>query len=621
MGYSLKSSNTKKSKTGLPSLQEKLSALPRSPGVYLFKNKSGRVIYVGKAQVLRNRVRQYFQSGHDGRYQYDLLVSSIADLEVITTDTELEALILENNLVRLHKPRYNVALRDDKSLPYLRITAEEFPRIFLTRRPVQDGSRYSGPYANLWHLKGLLRLLRGMLKIRTCNLPLTEESIAERKFKSCLEYDIGRCNAPCIGTESQETYGARVRDFIDVVHGRGSRVLNTLRLDIERLADELKFEEAARLRDWLSALENLTQRQKVISAVPIDRDIFALAVEDTLGCVVVMQVRSGRMIGRLHFRVKIIEGRELSEILEEAVQRYYSSPVMLPSEILLPIPTTNLMVLSEWLKDKAGHKVSIMIPERGDKVRMIEMARRNAELMLGEYQLASKTRQRIPAALTELQKRIDLPRFPETIAAFDISNLMGTQKVASMVVFKNGKAARSQYRHYKIKSVEGADDYASMKEVIGRRFARLLQEDLPFPDLVLIDGGKGQLSAACEALNRLDLTDQPIVGLAKRLEELFLPDDPVAYNLPKTSSALKLLQQVRDEAHRFAIQYHRRLRKKAALTSQLDEIEGVGPSRRRILLRHFGSVKRIQEASRTDLTAVKGLPERIADEVYKHFHS
>jgi excinuclease ABC subunit C len=598
------------------SLESKLRALPEEPGVYLFKDASGKIIYIGKALVLRNRVMQYFQQEHDGRYQYEQLIKNIADVEVIVTDTELEALILENSLVRDRKPRYNVMLKDDKSFPFLRVTNEPFPRVFLTRHPVQDGSRYFGPYADLFQLKGLLRVLRGMLKIRTCNLPLTEEAIAQHKFKACLEFHIGRCNAPCIANESLAEYARRVRDFVAVASGKGDEIISRLMEEMDQLSETLKFEQAAQLRDWLSALENLTQRQKVISAEPINRDVFGIAVEDDHGCAVIMQVRGGRMLGRLNYRLTQLRGQQPDEVLEGVLERFYSDPVSMPDQIFLPFDVPDMAVMVQWLRDRAGGRIVVRIPERGDKAQLVELAHRNAELLLHEYKIAREARDRIPAPLRELEKHLRLSKAPQEIVAFDISTLMGTDKVASVVVFRNGRPARSQYRRFKIRTVEGLDDFASMKEAVGRRFARLRKEGQPFPDLVLIDGGKGQLAAALEALAENSVTDQPIIGLAKRLEEVFLPGDSEPQNFSRTSSALKLLQQIRDEAHRFAITYHRQLRRKRSLKSLLDEIEGVGPSRRKAILSHFSSLQALRDATPEQIGEVDGVPQSVAQNIW-----
>lgn len=605
----------------MPNLDDRLRILPECPGVYLFKDEHGKIIYIGKALVLRNRVRSYFRQEHDGRYQYESLIARIADVEIIATDTELEALILENSLIRQHKPRYNIELRDDKSFPFLRITNEPFPRVFLTRNPVGDGSRYYGPFGDLFYLKGLLRILRGSLKIRTCSLPLTEEGIAQGRFKSCLQFHIGRCNAPCIQNESREDYGVHIREFLEVVAGRGADVIRRLELEREELSENLRFEQAAQLRDWLSALDNLTQRQKMISAEPISRDVIGLAAEDDIGCLVVMQVREGRMVGRLDYRLRQIHNQSPEVILETAIQRYYSDPVSIPPEILLPLDLPDHTLLSDWIAEKAGFRVALRTPARGEKARLAELANRNAVLLLEEYRLAQKSTDRIPHALSEIQKQLKLPVPPLEIAAFDISTMQGTDKVASMVVFRKGRPARSEYRRFKIKSVEGMDDFRSMREAVLRRFSRLLKEEQNRPDLVLIDGGKGQLAAAVDALIALGIRDQPIIGLAKRLEEVFLPDDSLPHNFPRTSSALKLLQQIRDEAHRFAITYHRQLRRKHSFASLLDEIDGVGPARKKSLIAHFGSLKSIQQASAEDIARVNGIPHALAERITEYFRN
>ncbi len=600
-------------------LEQKLKTLPSSPGVYIFKDSSGNIIYIGKASVLRNRVRQYFQSRHDGRYQFDALVSRIADVECIATHNELEALMLENNLIKQEKPRYNVDLKDDKSFPFLRITNEEFPRIFLTRKPVSDGSKYYGPYSDLFQLKGLLHALRGMLQIRTCNLPLAEATIAKKKFKSCLEYHIGRCNAPCIANETREDYHKRVKDFTDVILGRGSVVLQRLHEEMEQFAGQLKFERAAQLRDWISAVDDLTQNQKVISAEPIERDIFGIAAEDDSGCVVIMQVRAGRMLGRLHYRLRQVSGQPVEEILGDVVQMYYGGTATIPAEVVLPFDLPEKKVMGGWLSRIADRKVEIRVPERGQRAQFVDLAMKNAEMLLVEAKIAAEARDRTPSSLKELEQRLALTAPPKVIVCFDISNLMGTDQVASMVVFENGRPARSQYRRYQIRSVTGPDDYASMREIVTRRFSRLQSEERPFPNLVIIDGGKGQLAAAVEALTQLGIVDLPIIGLAKRLEEVFKPHDSQPQNFPKTSSALRLMQQVRDEAHRFAITYHRKLRQKRTLLSLLDEIEGVGPARRKLLLQHFGSMAKLEQASLAEIESVQGLPLAVARQVHEFF--
>jgi len=601
-------------------LQEKLHTLPLSPGVYIFRDKAGRIIYIGKARMLRRRVRQYFQQSHDGRYQFDALVSRIADVEVIPTDGELEALILENNLVREKKPRYNIELRDDKSFPFLQITREPFPRIFLTRKPVQDGSLFFGPFSNLVQLKPLIHVLRGLLKIRTCNLPLTVESIAVGKFKKCIEYDIGRCNAPCVAFETEATYNEHIRDYLQVLHGHGEDVVKALQQRIEALADELKFEEAALLRDQLHSLTQLSQRQKVISPHPTDSDTISLAVEDHEGCAVVFQVRSGRMIGRLHYILRHLRDREEAEAMTQFLEQYYAVSTLIPKQILLGTGISDPALLSRWLSERCGHKVEIHAPKRGEKARFLNLAYRNAQLLLGEHKRSQARKERIPKALVELQRILHLSTLPRRIEAFDISTSQGREKVGSLVVFEEGKPAKSQYRRFAIKGIEGLDDFACMKQVVQRRFARLVRENQEFPDLVLVDGGKGQLSAARDALSSLGIAKQPIIGLAKRLEEVYVPDDPLPQNIPRTSSALKLLQSIRDEAHRFAITYHRLLRKRKTLESVLDEIPGIGPARRRALLNHFGTMARLRSADIHDIEATHGISPKLARIIHDFLH-
>ncbi|MCC6475450.1 excinuclease ABC subunit C [bacterium] len=598
-------------------LQEKLEALPKQPGVYLFHDSSGKIIYVGKAKVLRNRVRQYFHSGSDGRPQFEMLVARIADVEVITTATEYEALLLENNLIRKHKPRYNVMLKDDKSQPYLRITNEPFPRVFLTRKIEQDGSKYFGPYSDVHYMRGLVQVLRGMLQIRTCNLPLTEEGVQKGKFKACLEYHIGRCNAPCIAVESKSQYAERLRDFTSVARGKGKEIVGRLRDEMESASDALRFERAAQLRDWLAYVENLSRRQTVLSTEPVDRDIIGVAVQDDDGALVIMQVRGGRLLGRVAYPLKHVLDLPEAEVLENALRLYYAQSTM-PDELVLPIEPANSDVLFRWLKEQAESRLDIRVPERGERVQMVDLAKRNAELQLSEILQARVKRERIPASIEELKRHLSLPHLPREICAFDISTLMGEQKVASMVVFKNGKPARSEYRRFKIKSVIGQDDFASMHEVVKRRFGRLVAESGALPDLVLIDGGKGQLGAACQALNEVGVKI-PILGLAKKLEEIYLPDEELAHNLPKTSSALRLLQQLRDEAHRFAITYHRHLRDKEAMHSELQDIPGVGPARRKKLLIHFKSMQRLAQAAITEITEVHGISPALAEKIHNFF--
>jgi excinuclease ABC subunit C len=593
-------------------LRKKLDRLPVSPGVYLFRNDQGRIIYIGKAKVLRNRVRSYFMRGNDGRYQYDRLVRAIQDLEVIVTDNELEAMILESSLVRHHVPRYNVTLRDDKSLPYLKVTKELYPRIYLSRRPARDGSRYFGPFTDVQHMKRLLKSLKGILQIRRCNLVITQSSIDRKKHRVCIYYEMGQCAGPCEGLVSPEDYIKNVDMFLDFLKGRTQPLADDLRQQMEDLASDQEFERAAEVRDQLRALEKLTVHQKVISLYAVSRDVIALAREEDDACAVIFRIRDGKLVGRMPFFLKGLGNSTDADILQAFLQQVYVSDDDLPDELHLPDPVPEMELFEQWLTQRRGKKVGVEFPKIGDKAKLLRLARENALLLLGERRLEVHKRQTAPEALVALKESLKLPRLPTRIEAFDVSNLQGQDAVASMVLFHNARPRRSGYRRFKIRTVDGIDDFAMMAEVVGRRYRRLKQEGKPMPDLIVVDGGKGQLHAAKRVLDTLKLNDIPIMGLAKRLEEVFLPGDPSPWNLPKTSAALKLLQRVRDEAHRFAIQYHRRLRGRRTRRSGLDSVPGIGPAKRTALLKHFGSLRGVRAATESELAEVPGISEALA---------
>ncbi len=607
----------KLSRTMSSKLSDKLSSLPKSPGVYLFKDSAGKIIYIGKAKVLRNRVRSYFQKGEDGRYQYGRLVRAIADLEVIVTDSELEALLLESNLVKQNAPRYNVNLRDDKSFPYLKITKELYPRIFLTRKTPQDGSKYYGPYTDVKNLKELLRTFKAVVKIRNCNRAITPEEAQRKKYRPCLNYHIGRCAGACAGLISVEDYARNVRHFLDLIQGRDAEVMAYMRGEMQRASEEECFEEAAQWRDRLRRLETFAERQKVESPDPIDRDVIALALEDEDGCAAVFQIRSGRIVGRSHFYLNQVFEKPAEEVLEAFIKEYYTRTESLPEEIFLPRELEEAELLCQWLSERKGQRVRLEVPKIGEKAKLVRLTAQNAALLLGELKLQKSKKEFIHHALRSLQRDLGLPRPPRRIEAFDVSNIQGKEAVASLVCFQDAKPAKSQYRRFKIRTVAGADDFAMMAEAIGRHFSRRVREKQPLPDLILVDGGKGQLNRAAEVLRNLGLEKVPLAALAKRLEEVFLPGYPEPQNLPRNSSALKLLCQIRDEAHRFAITYHRKLHRKNSLLGELDGIPGVGSARRKILLRHFGSVKKLREATLQDLTIVPGISARLAGEIHR----
>jgi excinuclease ABC subunit C len=600
------------------SLGEKLDSLPPKPGVYQYKNQDGKVIYVGKAQNLRNRVRQYFQKSRSADPKLDALVSKIADVELIVTDSEVEALILEANLIKKLKPRYNVLLKDDKSFPYIVITSEPYPRVFVTRRIIRDGSRYFGPYTDVKTMRFALKTVRDIFMIRSCNFDLTPESVERRKFKICLDFHIRKCEGPCEGFVSAEQYNAMIDKVAKVLRGKTDDVVASLQGEMDQLAAELKFEEAAKARDRLRALSVYNQKQKVVEMKLVDRDIIAVALKEDDACGVVFKVRDGKVLGSHHFYLSNVEGKEEKEIMETLLERYYLDNEDIPGEISLSGEVESLDVIKAWLADRRKGQVTIDIPKAGDRVKLVGMVKKNAEYLLEELQLQKMKRgDFIPHSVQSLQRDLRIAALPRRIECFDISNIQGSDTVASMVVFVDAKPKKSEYRKFKIRSVEGSDDFASMREVIERRYSRLLEEGGTAPDLIVVDGGKGQLSSAVEVLQRLNYPPTPIIGLAKRLEEVFLPEQSEALTIPRTSSSLKLLQQIRDEAHRFAITYHRTLRSKRILKTELDLIKGIGKKRATELLESFGSVQGVKFATEEQIAEIVG--PKLAAEIKDYF--
>ena len=608
----------------IPHLAEKLAHLPTGPGVYQHKDAEGKVIYVGKAKNLRNRVRSYFQENRprDGRLQ--ALVSKIADTEIIVTDTEAEALILENNLIKRIKPRYNVNLRDDKTYPWICIKNERFPRIFPTRRVVRDGSRYFGPYADVKNMKRVLDAVRSIFKLRTCSLYLAPEPIAAGKYQACLEYHIKKCAAPCIGAQTEAEYDETIARIEKLLNGHTGELKTLLAADMQRLAMERRFEEAAERRDQIRALDVYAEKQKVVSPDAVDRDVFALCLdrEEDVACGVIFKIREGKLIGRQHHYLRRLEGRSEAELMQTLLEQYYTEAAFFPDEVYLSDAPEDGSLIETFLREQRGRKVALKVPERGEKAALMEMAESNARLLLDEWKLqkAQQAEGRVPHAVEALGRDLRLPRLPRRIECFDISHLGGTGTVASCVVFGDGKPKKSDYRQYKVRTVEEGkpDDFQSMREVVGRRYKRLLEENGPWPDLVVIDGGKGQLSSAVEALKAAEVYGKfPVVGLAKRLEEVFFPGDTDAVLIPKTSASLQLLQRTRNEAHRFAVTFQRKQRRLKTLNTELLDIPGVGAATARKLLRAFGSVKRIREADESAIAEVAG--KAAARRVRQHY--
>ncbi|PSQ78513.1 MAG: excinuclease ABC subunit C [Bacteroidetes bacterium QH_8_67_23] len=560
-------------------LQKKLDHLPPDPGVYKHLDDEGRVLYVGKAKNLRSRVRSYFHQSRprDGRIR--AMLKKVADLDVIVTDTEAEALILENNLIKEHQPRYNVNLKDDKTYPYICVKNERFP------------SDYFGPYTDSSNMKEVLGVVRSAFKLRTCKLDLEQEKIDAGKYDVCLEYHIENCKGPCEGYQSEADYNETIEQVKQLLRGHVDALTDRLEEEMERAAEGKDYEKAARRRDQIEALRKHAEKQKIVAEDRADRDVFAVHTdrEEGLGVGVVFKVREGKVIGRQERRFERVEGRPDEELLLAFLENYYADAAFVPGEVLCShdpdaAPADDAAALRALLREKNGRKVPIRVPQRGDKASLVRMTKSNAKLLAGEWKLQKLKRgeKRVPHSVKALQESLRLDDLPRRIEAFDISHLGGSETVASLVVFKDGKPRKSDYRTFKIRGAEGtSDDYAAMREVVRRRYRRVKSEDGPWPDLVVIDGGKGQLSSAVESLREKGVYGRfPVIGLAKRLEEVFVPGDSDPKLIAKDSTALQLLQQVRDEAHRFAVTYQRKRRENKTLRSELLDIKGIGPRRR-----------------------------------------
>jgi excinuclease ABC subunit C len=600
-------------------VRRKLESLPASPGIYQFKDKQGSLLYIGKAQSIRNRVRQYFQNRPSGSPRLDVMISKIHDLEIILTDSDVEALILEANLVKQYNPRYNVRLKDDKSFPYIVVTKEPYPRVFVTRRIKRDGSKYFGPYTDVKTMRYALKTIRDVFRIRSCNYYIDDEFIRQKKARICLDYHIKKCDGPCEGLVSQQTYNRMIEQVGELLKGRTKKLQNHFEEEMQRLAEELKYEEAAEYRDKIKALQVYSEHQKVEGTEDIERDVFVVASKDDDACGVVFKIREGKIIGRQHFYFDNVEGKPESEILEKLIETFYLGDVYIPAEIMVSAGIENGAMLRRWLNERSEHDVTLMQSRGETDEKLIRMFRLNAKFLLDELMIQRKKRgEYLPKSVTSLQKDLRLPAPPLRIECFDISNIQGSDIVASMVCFESAKPKKSEYRKYRITGLDHPDDFASMKQAVYRRYKRLLEEQAKRPDLLIIDGGKGQLSSALESLHSLNITDIPVIGLAKRLEEIYIPGVSDPQTLPKGSPSLRLLQRIRNEAHRFAVTYHRQVREKRAMQSELDLVDGIGKKRSKILLEVFGSVQGIKHASEEQLAEVVG--EKLAEKIRLWFH-
>ena len=590
-----------------------LDSVPTSPGVYFFSDTKGEILYIGKAKNIKNRVRSYFQKNKYQTPKNQSMVKRVSDIEWIITSNEVEAIFTEANLIKQHQPKYNVDLKDGKSFPFIRITNEPFPQVFLTRKIVKDGSRYFGPYTDVNHLRAVLKMIHHVYQIRSCTFKLDRKTIEDKKVSLCLDYHIKKCGGPCEGLVSEKEYDKMITTVTSFLHGKTSDTERFLLREMNRGSDEQRFEDAARVRDQLESVRRFKNRQRKVAVDFSDRDIFSLAHEEEIGVVVIVRVRGGRFFSREKIYLRQVRSPE--EALESVITRFYLDSFDIPREITLPFAVPNEDTIYSWLSEKRERALKIKYPQRGEKARELRVAHQNAKLLLGEWILKKKKqREYIPNSLKQLQDDLQLKAPPRTIEAFDISHLGGTNTVASMVYFKDGKPVKKNYRKYNIKTITGIDDFASVREVVIRRYKRLLKEKSSLPDLILIDGGKGQLSMAVSALRQLGIAYVPVIGLAKRLEEVFLPGQSEPQSISKSSPGLLLLRRVRDEAHRFAVSFQRQKRSKSVKESLFLSISGMGPKRENNLFTHYQNIADIAKTEpkvlSRRLSISKGLSEK-----------
>ena len=602
----------------MPVEPERLKSLSTRPGVYLFRDDRKQVLYVGKAKSLRPRVRSYFQREADLSAKNRELMKVVDSVETIVVGSEGEALILECNLIKEHRPRFNILLRDDKKYPYIKVTmGEPFPRVYVTRRVTNDRSRYFGPYTSVGPMRQALEVIKRLHTVRSCRYNLPRES----PERACLDYHIGRCKAPCVGLQSQDEYRAMIGDIIRILEGETEELRATVETHMQEASKALDFERAANMRDVLAGLDSLAREQRVHKAQGGSFDIVAIARDGDLGAGVVLKVRSGLLLGRETQRFAQILDESDAEVLSSLVSRHYlgkgeRASADLPREILLASDFEDRELLGEILSETAGRAVRVAVPQRGEKRRLIDLAEQNARQVLEDRVTAlAYSADRAEEALFSLQDELDLKVVPRLMVCFDISHMQGKETVGSAVVFQNGEPRRAAYRHMRIKGEWGNDDYRSMAEVVHRYFRRAQDEGKPIPDLAVIDGGKGQLSAAVGALEELGLSDVAVIALAKKEEEVFRPGRSRPVLLDRRNRALHLLQRIRDEAHRFAIRYNRKLRGKRTIRSDLGDIPGIGPQRQTVLLRRFGSLKGVKEATREDIARIPGFSEALASRI------
>ncbi len=589
---------------------EKVSHLPTTPGVYLWRDKYQRIIYVGKAINLRNRVRSYVQQDVNRSVKVTAMIRRAWDVETIQTKTEMEALILEATLIKEHHPKYNIMLRDDKTYPYVKVTVqEEYPRLFMTRRLERDGAKYFGPFTDVTAVHHVLRILRSYYPLRTCKSMKVE--------RPCLQFHMHYCEGPCMKYVTVEAYRKYIDDIVALFEGKQVQVIQEITSKMEQASEGLEFELAAKYRDDLLSIQKVQEKQRMVTQRG-DMDVLGMAIDGPMACIQLFFIRSGRLLGRENYFVQH-EGDSPELVMTEFIKQYYGGSTFIPKELLLPMDSVDRELFSEWFTSMKGQQVDVSVPQRGYKKDLIKMAEENAQNFLAERRRQWQyTIDKSGGAVKKLAEVLDLPRLPERMECYDISHMQGAETVASMVVFEGGKPAKREYRRFKLKTVQGKpDDFASMAEIMERRYGN--EKDWPMPDLIIIDGGKGQLNAALPVIRAMGVTDVPVISLAKRIEEVFVEGESESIILEHHTPELQLLQQIRDEAHRFAITYHRRLRGKRNLESVLDHIEGIGPKRRKALYKHFGNLDAMRVAELDELESVEGMNKKAALAVYEFF--
>ena len=597
--------------------KDKVKQVPTKPGVYFFKNEGGEIIYIGKAKHLRNRVKSYFQNSKHQSAKNISMIKRIADIEWIVVGSEVEALLTEANLIKKHQPHYNINLRDDKSFPYIRITKEPYPRVFITREIIRDGSKYFGPYTDVRHLRRSLKAVHSIFPVRSCDYLINKKSIKDKKVSLCLDYHIKKCQGPCEGMVGEIDYNNMIKQVIQFLQGRTKETELYIKNQMDNASSIMRFEDAGIYRDQLHAIRKFKEQQRKVAADFEDRDVFSLAKDEDYGIAVIVRIRNGRITSREKISLRNID--ESDEVMMETIlTRFYLESDFIPKEISLPATPKNKDQLTNWLKQKRGGAIKLQIPQKGERAKEVRLAFQNAKLLLGEWLINRKKRMElVPKMISQLQDDLHMKVPPRKIEAFDISHLGGTNTVASLVCFVDGKPRKSLYRKFKVKTVDGIDDFASMREIVSRRYKRVKKEGKSLPDLILIDGGKGQLSMAVSALRELGLDYLPIVGLAKRLEEVFIPGSSDAQSIHKQSPGLILLRRIRDEAHRFAITFQKQQRTKTISKSIFHDIKGVGDKRVKKLLLIYKDLKTIAKLKPANIQRDIGVSEVIAKTIIK----